>query len=179
MKTTKLSRLEWRTGKKLLTGALAAAVMATLGASHAQAVDSKLYPASMCIRWQGPEHVLNSGRIFNPAASGTIRLDCPIVRDSLTTKGIKEGYVDMIDLSPTAERVCADLQSISQFNRASTVAKSTGRKCTTGPNAGNSQRVFFGGFTPDVNAHYFYSVSIPPAPLNERSGIISYRVDEK
>jgi hypothetical protein len=41
-----------------MTGALAAAVMATIGASQAQTVDTKLYPASMCVHYAGSTPVI-------------------------------------------------------------------------------------------------------------------------
>jgi hypothetical protein len=158
--------------------ALAAVVMVAIGASQAQAVDGKLYPASMCVRWEGSEPLLNHSRLLN-AGSTTLRLDCPVVRDELSgdLPGIQDGYVDVIDNHGT-EQVCAELVAVSQFQSETLTVESSGRQCS--PFTGfQSQRLSFGELFSDLNAHYYFSVSIPPVDDGLRSGIIAYEVDEE
>jgi hypothetical protein len=174
-----------RYGRNIMTGALAAVAMVTLDASQAQAVDGKLYPASMCVRFGGSAPRLDSSRLFNPGTT-VMRLDCPVVHDFIE-ESIQDGYVDVIDQNngfidqnhgPTDIQVCAFLFSVSQaFSSAPTIRFSE-RKCSTSASS-VSQRLSFGGLAADPNAHYFYSVSIPPTSFNgAQSAIISYKVDE-
>jgi hypothetical protein len=171
--------------RKIITGVLAAAVMATIVASPAQAEDGKLYPGSMCVRFAGSTAVLptlDSSRLFNPATT-VLSLDCPVVHDSIN-ESIQDGYVDVIDQNFAGNasgdgnvQVCANLVSVSQAFSSTLTVRSAGRKCTIGANS-VSQRLTFGGISANSNAHYFYSVTIPPTFNGARSSIISYKVDE-
>ena len=95
MNATSKPRNYWRYGRNIMTGALAAVAMVTLDASQAQAVDGKLYPASMCVRFGGSAPRLDSSRLFNPGTT-VMRLDCPVVHDFID-ESIQDGYVDVID----------------------------------------------------------------------------------
>ena len=171
--------------RKIINGTLAALIMATLGASQAHAVDGKQYGGSMCVRFAGATAVLpklNGSRILNPEKT-VLSLDCPAVHD-VTGKGIKSGFVDVIDqnfVNNTANdrnsQVCAELASVSQVGSSTITFRSAGRKCTTGANS-VSQRLTFGGLPADSNAHYFYSVSLPPPFNGAQSALISYKIDE-
>lgn len=74
-------------------------------------------------------------------------------------------------------QVCAQLFSVSQALSSILTVRSAPLRCTTGANS-VSQRLTFGGISANGNAHYYYSVSIPPTFNGSRSGIISYEVDE-
>ena len=114
-----------------------------------------------------------------------MRLDCPVVHDFID-ESIQDGYVDVIDQNngfidqnhgPTDIQVCAFLFSVSQaFSSAPTIRFSE-RKCSTSASS-VSQRLSFGGLAANPDAHYFYSVSIPPTFNGAQSAIISYKVDE-
>jgi hypothetical protein len=178
MNATRKTSNYGRYGRNIMTGALAAIAMATLGASQAQAEeDGKLYPASSCVRWQGSSPVLSFSRLFNPGTT-VMRLDCPVIHDFIADS-IQDGYVDVIDrnFGSGDTQVCADLTSVSQALSSTLTVRSTGRRCSVGASS-VSQRLSFGGLPPNSNAHYYYSVSIPPTFNGLRSGIISYRVDE-
>jgi hypothetical protein len=185
MNATRKSHNCWRYGRTILYSALAVVVMAAMGAAQALALDGKVYPASMCVQWAGSSTVLpvlNDSRLFNPSTT-IMRLDCPAVHDSINNS-IERGYVDVIDnhaddasLPETAKQVCALLVSASQVTSSTTTVRTTPRVCSTGAKF-QSQRLSFGGLPADRNAHYYYSVSIPPVDNGLRSAIISYFVDE-
>ena len=170
----------------IITGILAAVVMTTLGISQALALDGKLYPGSMCNRFAGSTAVLptlNASRLLNPSTTTVLRLDCPVIHDSIAPS-IQSGYVDVIDpnfngdtLNNENSQVCAELFSTSQAFSSVLTIRSTGRRCTTGASS-VSRRLFFGGLPANSNAHYFYGVTLPPTFLGSQSAIISYRVDE-
>jgi hypothetical protein len=169
------TEIYWRYGRKLMNGALLAAVtMAAIGTPPAQAEDGKLYPGSMCIRFGGSAPVLNASRLFNHGTTDLL-LDCPVVHDFIN-ESIQDGYVDVIDNHAT-RAVCATLVRVSQFESSTITQQTTVRKCSEGKSF-QSQRLSFGGLTADRNAHYFYNVRIPPPDNGLTSAIISYRVDE-
>jgi hypothetical protein len=102
----------WRYGRSIITGALAAVISATLGASQAQAEeDGKVYPASMCVRFEGTNPVLNSSRLFNHGTTDML-LDCPVVHDFITGGRINDGLVDVID-NHSSRGVCVSLHTQS------------------------------------------------------------------
>jgi hypothetical protein len=92
-----------------------------------------------------------------------MRLDCPVIHDA---SNIRSSSVDVIDRNFASNSV----------GNAITM-KVTPRLCTTGASS-VSKRLSFGGPQPDGNAHYFYSVSIPPTFNGQWSAIITYRVVE-
>jgi hypothetical protein len=170
--------------RKIITSVLAASVVALLGVSQAQAVDGKLYPGSMCVRTSGSAAslpTLNRSRLFNPTTT-ILRLDCPVVHDSIAPS-IQGGFVDVIDQNFNGDafsqnnQVCVNLNSVSQALTSTLTIRSTATRCTTGASS-VSKRLSFGSLPANSNAHYFYSVTLPPAFLGNQSAIISYRVDE-
>jgi hypothetical protein len=172
--------------RRLFATFSAVAVMSGLfGSPAAQAVDGKLYPGSSCVRFAGSTAVLPTlvySELFNPATT-VLSLDCPVVHDSINFT-IQSGYVDVIDqnfagdaLNDANTQVCAALVSFSQALSSGITFKSTGRRCTTGASS-VSKRLFFGGLPANSNAHYYYSVSIPPTFNGRQSAIIAYKVDE-
>jgi hypothetical protein len=181
MKATSKFRNYRGYGRNIMIGALAATVLTTLGASQAQAVDGKLYPGSSCVRWQGSSPIVSFSRLFNPGTT-VMRLDCPVVHDFID-ESIQDGYVDVLDRNFGSStdaanvQVCADLVSISQALSSTLTVRSTGRRCSVGASS-VSQRLSFGGLAANRNAHYYYSVSIPPTFNGQRSALISYEVDE-
>ncbi|NOT55155.1 MAG: hypothetical protein HOP18_11155 [Deltaproteobacteria bacterium] len=172
--------------RKITTGILTAVVMATLGLSQAHAVDGKLYPGSMCNRFAGATTVLptlNASRLLNPSTTTVLRLDCPVIHDSIAPN-LQSGYVDVIDQNFSGDvvnnennQVCAELFSTSQVLSSFLTIRSTGRRCTTGASA-TSKRLFVGGLPANSNAHYFYGITLPPKFSGFESAVISYRVDE-
>ena len=171
--------------RKIITGILVAAVVAILGVSQAQALDGKSYPGSMCVRFAGSTNILPAlslSRLFNPANT-ILRLDCPVVHDSIAGS-IQSGFVDVIDQNFNGDafnnqnsQVCVNLNSVSQALTSTLTIRSTATRCTTGATS-VSKRLFVGGLPANSNAHYFYSVTLPPAFSGFQSAIISYRVDE-
>ena len=168
--------------RNIITSTLAAAVLTTLTIAPLHAEDSKLYPASSCVKVSGSTPALSFSRLFNPG-TGRMGLDCPVVHDN-PLRSIQDGYVDVIDqnfanntTNNPDTQVCAELVSLSQAFSSTITFRSTGRKCSTGANS-VSQRLSFGGLPTNGNAHYYYSVTIPGTFNGQRSGIVTYRVDE-
>src|SRR5687767_14789550 len=128
MNSTRKTSNYCRSGRSIITGALAAVILATLGASQAQAEeDGKVYPGSMCVRFGGTNPVLNASRLFNHGATDML-LDCPVVHD-LIDGSIQEGFVDVID-NHSSRSVCVSLFRISQVNSSTTTGESEGPVCS-------------------------------------------------
>lgn len=184
MKATIKSRNYWRYGRKILNVALAAVFMAVIGASQAHAVDAKIYPGNMCIRWQGPNPTFELGSIKNPGTT-VLYLDCPVIHDQIDNR-INSGWVDVVDNNLSSDapgntnmQVCATLFSVSRVGSTAFTIQRTGPVCSRGGGL-TSQRLSFGSLPAHLNAHYFYGISIPPVPSSGGgpSSVISYRVEE-
>lgn len=93
------------------------------------------------------------------------------------------GVIEVLNTAAPTGFSQEDLQLLSAFGELATPAIyrmrafAAGRKCGAGASS-VSQRLTFGGISANANAHYYYSVSIPPTFNGRRSGLISYRVDE-
>ena len=97
MNATSKSRNYWRYGRNIMTGALAAVAMVALGVSQAQAVDGKLYPASMCVRCGGSaSSSSDASQALQPRDHRYAPLTVRSVHDFID-ESIQDGYVDVID----------------------------------------------------------------------------------
>src|SRR5713101_5788905 len=95
-------------------------------------LDQKIYPASMCKQYAGPQPRLYASMIFNPGTS-VMRLDCPVIHD-WNTAPIYSGWVDVIDGNYGANtpydenyQVCAQLVS---YLAVAGTARFSSRQCT-------------------------------------------------
>jgi hypothetical protein len=160
---------------KSAKAALAAFVLATLGATQAHAVDGKNYPGSMCVPWganRTPTYYYSA--IGNPSTSTDLLLDCPIVRDSITNT-IQSGWVKAID-QHYYDNVSCRLDSI-YFSGGAAWGWSSPTLSSSG-SSGNPQHLAFGGVGANNTAHYYYSCRIPPTFNGNVSSITSYQVNE-
>ena len=141
------------------------------------AVDAKIYPGSMAVRWTSSDPVphLNASALFNPSSTKTLRVDLPVIHD-IIAKSIKSGWVKVVDRHYSHNIRC---------NLMSVYRSGGGFYGWTGPNRYSSgsgtgpQTLNFPGLGSNSVAHYYVSCSIPRTYSGNRSGIVSYRVDEK
>ena len=148
------------------------------GASQSYAIDSKVYPGSMCVRWDAgydPDPVLFFSELNNPSSNRELRLDCPVVRDR--KDNIKKAWVTVTDVHGK-KNICpllAGVQHLGNSFWAYWIPSSP--KCTTGVNT-NVKQLHFGEFKVPNDAHIYISIRIPEADQGRKSGIVTYRVSE-
>lgn len=166
--------------RKLMTGALLAVGLATIGAAHAQAQSVENYPGSSCVRWAGPTPVFNYSRLFNPGTE-ILYLDCPVGHDPAKT--VNSGMVDVVDQNFSGDdfnrwhQVCAQLVGVSQAG-SSVTARGTPWWCTTGARSASQTLGGVVALPFDQNAHYYWSVSIPPNFNGQQSGIARFYITD-
>ena len=149
--------------------------LGTVGVSPIHAADAKIYPGSMCVRYDGTNTPgYNFSAIGNPSDSTWLLLDCPIVRDH-TDRTISSGVVQVIDLHFSEQVYC----SLNSFYRSGDAFLGwwTQPKASSGTSTGQ-QTLSFGGVGSNSLAHYYYSCGIPPKYNGQVSYIISYKVNE-
>lgn len=148
---------------------VAALLLGALNLSPAHAVDGKLYPGSMCVRWAGTTAPAYSySDIGNPSSSTSLSLDCPAVRDAATISG---GAAYVVDLS-YSDNISCNLVSSSRYSLAASPTRTTTGSGTT------PQVLSFGGLGADSASHYYFSCRIPPTYLGNTSWISTYKVVE-
>jgi hypothetical protein len=146
----------------------------SLCATMALADDTKVYPASMAVRWSAAEPVptLNYSQIFNPSTTQWLKVDLPIIHDG---GSIKNGWVKAIDMHFSAE---VQITLFSVYRTGCSIAGwSSPSQRTNGTNC-VPQTLNFGALSSISDAHYFYGCLIPPAYSGQLSGIVSYRIKE-
>ena len=159
---------------KLFISALAVLSLVT---TTTFAGDGKLYPGAMGIRWNSsdPFPALNSSMIQNPSSTQWLRLDLPVVH-AVMGNSIKKGWVKAVDRSYNKNVRCK-LVSVYR-NGSSFWGWSTGFKYTGGSGSG-PQTLNFGNVGANSSCHYYFSCHIPPTYSGNKSGIVSYYVEEK
>jgi len=154
---------------------VAAICLTAIGASQAHALDGKVYPGSMCVRWSGPTPNYNNSAIGNPGTT-TLYVDCPAVHDSIAS-GINNGWVKGIDRHFSSPITC-NLNSLYPSGTG-LVGWWTSYKSTTGGSASSPvETLTFGSLGSASTAHYYYSCHIPPTYAGYTSYLMTYRVDE-
>ena len=140
--------------------------------------DSKVYPGSMCVRYNGAvgDNVnLNYSAIGNPSTTHTLRVDCPVINDE-DGDGTLDAWFRAIDQSYTSNVYC----NVNSFYRSgsSWYGWWTPTRSTSGAGT-HVQHVSYGE---DLGAnsvsHYFLSCRIPPKYNGHTSYITSYKVQE-
>ena len=140
------------------------------------AIDCKIYPGSMGVRWNASDPVpaLNHSVLNNPHATRWLRVDLPIVRD-VTTRTFRSGWVKAIDTHPTRD-VWSRMVSVYRTPCRFASWQSPWRK-TTGV-SGCAKTLFFGGLGTNAISHAYFSTWIPDANGRNLSGVVSYQVCE-
>ena len=149
----------------------------TLVAGSAFANDGKIYPGSMGVRWNSydPVPALSYSAIFNPSSTKSLRLDLPVIHDSIH-HSIAGGNVKVIDRHYN-QNIRVSLNSVYR-NGCSFWGWWGANKYSSGTNC-SAQTLSVPALGSNSQAHYYYSVSIPATYSGNRSGIVSYYVSEK
>jgi hypothetical protein len=149
--------------------------MLIAGALPALAVDAKIYPGSMGVRYAGTSTPTYScGAIGNPSANSWLYLYLPAIHDTIAGN-IDKSRVRVLDRHCGANIRC---RLYSRYHCgcgccgwASPTRFSTGCGCT--PQVLNT-----GGVNANSISHYYFSCRIPPKYNNKISYISSYYVRE-
>ncbi len=149
--------------------------MTAIGASQAHALDGKVYPGSMCVRWSGPTPVYNNSAIGNPGAT-TLYVDCPAVHDSINF-GINNGWVKVLDRH-FSNAVTCNLNSLYPSGTGFAGWWTSNKSSTGGSASSPVETLPFGSLGSASTAHYYYSCQIPPTYAGYSSYLMTYRVDE-
>ena len=159
--------------KQLLTLAL---VTFSITALPTFAVDGKVYPGSMGVRWNAsdPLPALNTSAIFNPSSTKSLRVDLPVIHDVISRR-IKKGWVRVIDQHFTRN---VRTQMVSVYRRCNGFRGWFSANKYSQGTSKCAQLKGFGALGSTSQAHYYYSCTIPPAYKGQRSGIVSYYAEE-
>jgi hypothetical protein len=157
---------------------LAATCMVATGASQAHALDGKVYPGSMCVRWSaGGIPAYYNSFIGNSSTSSSMGLDCPAIHDSHL--GINNGWVRVIDRNYNDPVTCGLIGAYHSGARL--YGWVAGWNSSNGGSAtSSSEHLPFGSFRSPAHgwAHYYYSCRIPTKYNGQVSYITSYFVEE-
>ena len=149
----------------------------TFVTGSAFAIDGKIYPGSMGIRWNSSDPVphLSASAVFNSSSTKSLRLDLPVIHDSIH-HSISSGWVRVIDRHYN-QNIRVSMNSVYR-NGCSFWGWWGANKYSAGTNC-SAQALSFPGLGSNSQAHYYYSVTIPPTYSGNKSGIVSYYVAEK
>jgi hypothetical protein len=161
---------------RLLATLSAIAVMSgVLDVSQARALDGKVYPGSMCVRWSGPNPVYANSGIGNPGTT-TLYLDCPAAHDSINY-GINNGWVKVLDRHFSSPAQC-NLNSLYASGSWFFGWWTPFRSSIGGSASSPVETLYFGSLSSSSTAHYYYSCRVPPTYNGYVSYLMTYKVDE-
>ena len=160
--------------KHLLTLAI---VCLTIGSMNMFALDGKVYPGSMGVRWNSSDPVpaLGWSAIFNPSTTKSLRVDLPVIHDVIA-KTIRQGWVRVVDKHYT-QGVRAQLCAVYKGCSTGFYGKCLANKYSSGTSE-CPKVLSFGAVGAGSTAHYYFSCTIPPVYSGQKSGIVSYFVEE-
>ncbi len=133
--------------------------------------DAKRYPGSMCVRWAGPQPVLDFSSIYNPSNSAVTRVDCPIVKDR-PYQNMSSANVRFLNRHPT-QLVSCYLTSVVRTTTGWTqtsVLRNAGPGLVTLAYPAQARASDF--------AHWYFSCSIPPRSTTGPTHLLSYYTNE-
>jgi hypothetical protein len=135
--------------------------------------DTKIYPGSMCVRWNSgqPVPTLNNSAIFNNSNSW-LYVDCPFIMKGTRTFS---SWVKLADRNFNANVCCTQAH---RYQSGATYFGWTGpQRCTNGTST-FPYTYFNGPLFANANTHGYFSCSVPPRYGNFLSGIHSYKVTD-
>jgi hypothetical protein len=136
--------------------------------------DRKSYPASLCSSASNNLAYQQEGHIENTHASSAITVVCPLLRDTVADDlSIVAFRVWMLDRHPSQNVSCTiqSRQEDGDFVDSET-------KNSSGSSGNIQQHNFAVPIDSEVSGVYLMSCSIPPVSSGNRSGVISYVIDE-
>lgn len=153
--------------------ALTAAALATLGASAAFAIDSKMLPGSACqVSSSGlPYSIDSQGRISNPLV-GLSTFSCPVVRDSIGFN-VADGKVWVLDLNPAQNFICTLAMQNASAPGAGFISVTSSAGAAAFP-----QILDFAALPSIANGYLQMTCSAPGVFGGNASRLVAYRVDE-
>ena len=173
--TSRPDRQRWF-GKKSL-GVLTAFVLCLGGTFGAQAADEKSFPGAMCQTMNKDQVIFRNaqGRMYN--ASGVAQdWICPVVRDvTNNAAGILDATVVVEDRNAGVGQTF-DVRCSLISRTANGVQIASQPQQTNG--APGVATLFYAGVASAVDGYYYFGCHVPATVGQNRSGIISYRVNE-
>jgi hypothetical protein len=151
--------------------ALAVIVMATIGASQAHALDSKIYPGLMCVYYNGGGSLgYEYGSIGNYSTTGKLGVGCPILRDAAS---MNSGWVQVLDRNSAEDVECRVIAAYRSGNVISASFSGWQRSASVG-----GTQLSFGSLGATSLSHYYYFCNLPPMTTSGASQVVTYRVTE-
>jgi hypothetical protein len=134
--------------------------------------DTKIYPGSMCVRWNASQPVptLNFSSINNPSSTAWLNVDCPFINNGLKTSS---AWVKVIDQNYNLNVSCS--QNNAYLYQTTWYGWWGARRSSSGTNAA-AQHLSWGVLGNNKLSHGYLSCSIPPVFSGKRSAIVSYSV---
>lgn len=141
------------------------------------AADAKIYPGSMGVRWNATDPVpeLNTSSIQNPSSSRWLRLDLPVIHDSLG-RPIRAGWVKVLDRHYSQNVRCT---LVSVFRSGGSFSGWTSPTRSSSGSGNSPQTLYFPAQASNSQCHYYFSCHVPRTYGGNRSAIVSYVVDER
>ncbi len=132
------------------------------------AEDGKVYPGIQCQTSLGIGSY-GGGEVRNDSTSGSLTVECPIVRD-VVYGAIQDAQVRAYKATSSAYWCTLHARSFwgnSGFQQFRSAASGTGYRTMT-----------FSGLSDYNNGHYYIWCAIPPSTSSSKSRLIGYRMDE-
>jgi hypothetical protein len=165
-----------RSARWLVLACILASPLATPTAAHA--ADDKTTPGSNCVPASGnvsggPRFSLSDTVFLNASATGTLRADCPIIKERVG-RGILSSSIFVIDNNPTKDVRC-ELVS-NQVVQNAPITSRRGITRSTSDASPAVRRLDLGGLpaVSGIGSDWYVGCTLPPS-----TGIVSYYVDEQ
>ena len=140
-----------------------------------------IYPASMCVPWDGtvPVPALSGSRIYNNSATQWMYVDCPILHQDFgslfTDDDLNDADIGIIDAHTLSDASCW-LRSVYQSG-SNFYAYSGGTRSTVGFGS-QEQNLDFDLVNGNSETWYYIGCQVPPRQNGQSSGITYYRGEE-
>lgn len=137
-------------------------------ATTAHAEDGKVIPGVACQKALGTGSY-GGGAVRNDSTTGSLTVECPIVRDSVSG-GINDAYVRLYN-AKTATSACT--------LNARSIYGTVGFSQYKSVNSSGYKTLSFASMSDYNGGHYYFWCAVAPSQNNSsKSKIISYRMDE-
>lgn len=147
-----------------------AAATGLLASLAVLAEDGKVYPGTMCQKSLGVASY-GGGEIANDSTSGSLTIECPVVRDSVYG-GINSAYLRVH--KATASAFWCDLHAKSAYGTAGFIQHQSV--------TGTGYKTFsYASMSDYDSAHYYFWCAVSPSASSSwsnKSRVIGYRLDE-
>jgi hypothetical protein len=140
--------------------------------------DTKIYPGSMCVRWNSsqPVPILDFSSINNPSITAWLYVDCPYINNGLKTSS---AWVKVIDQNSNLNVRCSQNNVYLKYDSYTLKTSWWGWWGAPKSSSGAKyavQHLSWGVLGNNKLSHGYLSCSIPPVFSGKRSAIVSYSV---